>query len=345
MMYVLGREDDPGQVADLGVHRAADGSAAAPVAVDLEHPHAALVVGKRGSGKSHTLAVLAEGVAAADGVSGVVVDPMGGLRTLGALDGVTVEAPVVAAGALPPRAWCGILDLDPAGPVGALVWRAAGEAATLAEMQSLVEDSTADPATRRAASNHLAAARSWDVFGPDGLTATDLVTGAVTVLDCSGVQTQAANAVVRAIVDDLYRTAVADEGVALPWVFVDEAHAFFDGVAGPGIDRLLTRGRHPGVSVVLATQRPAALPGVAISQADLLVAHRLTSSADLEALEAARPTYLRESLTSRRPAETGEAIVVDDATEVARAIRVRDRTSPDGGASPCASKRAATPTD
>ncbi|MFB6104662.1 MAG: ATP-binding protein [Halobacteriaceae archaeon] len=344
-MYVLGRDTDQGQVAELGVHRATDGSSAAPVAVDLEHPHAALVVGKRGSGKSHTLAVIAEGIAAADGVSGVVVDPMGGLDTLAALDGVTVEAPVVAAGALPPRAWCGILDLDPADPVGALVWRAAGEAATLAEMQSLVEDSTAEAATRRAARNHLEAARSWDVFGPNGLTATDLMTDAVTVIDCSTIATQAANAVVRAVVDDLYRTAIEADGGPLPWVFVDEAHAFFDGVAGPGIDRLLTRGRHPGVSVVLATQRPAALPGVAISQADLLVAHRLTSTADLEALDAARPTYLRESLLNRRPAETGEAIVVDDATEVARAIRVRDRSTPDGGASPCASKRAATPTD
>ncbi|MFW5903785.1 MAG: helicase HerA domain-containing protein, partial [Halolamina sp.] len=63
----------------LGTYRAADGSDGAPVAVDFDRPHACLLVGKRGSGKSHTLGVIAEGLTRADGVAPIVVDPMGEL--------------------------------------------------------------------------------------------------------------------------------------------------------------------------------------------------------------------------------------------------------------------------
>ena len=60
MTFVLGRDGGDCPTADLGVYRALDGSDGAPVALDLDAPHAVTVVGKRGYGKSHTLAVLAE---------------------------------------------------------------------------------------------------------------------------------------------------------------------------------------------------------------------------------------------------------------------------------------------
>lgn len=91
--------------------------------------------------------------------------------------------------------------------------------------------------------------------------------------------------------------------------------------------------------MVLATQRPAALPAVAVSQADLLVAHRLTAEADLEALAAARPTYAAAPLADRLPERPGEAVVVDDATEAVHIVRVRERRTPHGGTSPRASGR------
>ncbi|MFD1525899.1 ATP-binding protein, partial [Halolamina salina] len=124
----------------------------------------------------------------------------------------------------------------------------------------------------------------------------------------------------------------------LPWLFVDEAHVAVDGVAGTALRTLLTRGRAPGVSLVLATQRLSALPAVAASQADLLLAHRLTSEADIEALAAASPTYLSGTLEDRLPSGRGEALVVDDATESTHAIRVRDRHTPHGGDTPRASE-------
>jgi len=349
-VHVLGHSDGAlcGPVGRLGAYRARDGSPGEAVGVDLGGPHAALVVGKRGSGKSHTLGVVAEELATVDGIAPVVVDPMGAFATLAADPvGATVVNPTVPADALDPRSWCDLLGLAPTDAAGALVWRAAAERGGdgIDGMCAFVESAAAPDAAKRAAGNHLRLAAAWGVFGDDG---PDLLGPEVTVLDCSGLDRAPANAVCRAAADACYRARVAasdevnggsDRGTPsdrLPWLLVDEVHAFFDGVAAPALRRLLTRGRGPGVSLVAATQRPSALPEVAASQADLLVAHRLTSEADLAALRAARPTYVDGALTApgRRPTRPGEALVVDDATERCHAIRVRERETPHGGTSP-----------
>jgi hypothetical protein len=93
------------------------------------------------------------------------------------------------------------------------------------------------------------------------------------------------------------------------------------------------------VSLVAATQRPGALPGVAVSQSDLLIAHRLTAAADVEALAGATPTYLTGRLRDRLPTAPGGAVVVDDATESVHGVQVRRRETPHGGADPRASAR------
>lgn len=336
----LGRRDGAGPTARLGVHRAPDGSDGAPVRVDTDGPHAALVVGKRGFGKSYTMGVLAEELARTDGVAPVVVD------TMGVFGGLTADArgapvpadrvrPRVRAGDLTPRAWCDALSLDPTGAVGALVWRAAERAATLEEMTAVVADADADRSTRRAARNHLGLASEWGVFG-DEATRPTLLDGRATVLDCSGYDRVPANVVVRAVAERLYAARLRGDG-RLPWLLVDEAHVFFEGVAAPGLRTLLTRGRGPGVSLVVATQRPSAVPEVVPSQADLVLAHRLTSRPDREAVERARPAYATDSIADRAPAEPGEATLVDDATETVRAVRVRERDTPHDGGSPRAS--------
>ncbi|SDM02318.1 hypothetical protein SAMN04487949_0538 [Halogranum gelatinilyticum] len=351
-MHVLGRTDDATASADataladdtdslptgrLGSYRARDGSSGAQVGVDLDRPHAGLVVGKRGSGKSYTLGVLAEAAARADGVAPVVVDPMGVFSGLTRGDpdvpASAVSEPRVRADALSPTAWPTLLGLDATSAAGSLVWEAATETATLDGMAEYVADASAGETATRAAANHLRLADSWDVFAPDGLRASDLTGDEATVLDLSGRRPAAMNAVCAAVASGLYEARVADDTDRLPWLLVDEAHAFFDGVAADPLRTLLTRGRAPGVSLVAATQRPGALPDVAVSQADLLVAHRLTAETDIRALASAQPTYLGESLASRLPRGTGEALVVDDATESVHAVSVRERDTPHGGAS------------
>jgi len=328
-MAVIGRgADESGPTLPFGHYRARDGSVSAPVEVDCARPHAACVVGKRGSGKSNTLALLAEGLCEVDGAVPVVVDPMGAFDGLGAV-GATVCEPRVRATAVPPAEWPALVGLDPAGSAGSLVWQVADAADTLAGMREALAESDATPDAVRTAQNHLARASSWDVFDPDGLAAP----AEPTVLDLMELPDRAANAVVRAVAAGLYERRIAGDG-PLPWLLVDEAHAFLDGVAAPALDRLLTRGRAPGVSVVLATQRPEALPDTAVSQADLLVAHRLTGRADIEVVAGARGAYLDGAVRDRLPAGVGEALVFDDATERAHAVRVAERATPHGGAAP-----------
>jgi hypothetical protein len=143
--------------------------------------------------------------------------------------------------------------------------------------------------------------------------------------------------VVHAVARGLYEARLADELDVLPWLFVDEAHVAFDGVAAAALTTLLTRGRAPGVSLVCATQRPGTLPSVVTSQADLLVAHRLTAETDVAALAACEATYVEGRLRDRLPTACGEAFVVDDHTESVHVVRVRERETPHEGASPRAS--------
>ncbi|WP_129114649.1 ATP-binding protein [Halegenticoccus tardaugens] len=328
----------------LGTYRARDGSDGAAVGIDLDRPHAGLVVGKRGSGKSHTLGVLAEATARASGIAPVVVDPMGAFRGLAdsasdAVPATVVERPTVRASALSPPAWPPLLSLDPEGAAGALVWRAATERETLAGMREYAAESAADGTARGVVENHLRLAASWGAFAPDGLGAADLAGTEATVLDLAGAPPAAMNAVCAAVASGLYEARVADAIERLPWVFVDEAHAFFGGVADGALRTVLTRGRAPGVSLVAATQRPSALPDVATSQADLVIVHRLTAGADVEALGTARPVYFDGSIAERLPRRVGDALVVDDATETVHAVRIRERETPHGGSSARASDR------
>ena len=257
----------------------------------------------------------------------------------------TVRTPTVAPGALSARAWPALLGLARDSPAGSLCQHVAGRApadATLAEWAARAADSDASRAARRTVRNELRRAADWGVFAPDGLRVPDLLSGGATVLDCTRLSDPALNAVVRTVAAGLYRHCVRETPARLPWLLVDEAHACFAGVAGPALETVLTRGRAPGVSLVAATQRPSALPDVAHSQADLLVAHRLTATPDIEALEAVSPTYLRGSLTERLPTEPGTALVVDDTTESVHGVRIRSRATPHRGESPRASARGRT---
>ena len=350
-MYVLGRHgtgtDRP--TVRIGDFLARDGSAGAAVGIDADRPHAGVVVGKRGTGKSYTLGVIAEGLADARGVTPIVVDPMGVFDGLSAAGGRVIE-PAVRPASLPPSAWPDLVGLDPAGGPGGLLWRVVAETsdsadcpASLAAFREHLPSMDAPDETRRVVRNHLDLAASWGVFDPSAPSIEDLLDdGRPIVIDLAGTPETAARAVVRVVARGLYDSRVAGTVRRLPWLLVDEAHAYFGGIADPALRTLLTRGRAPGVSLVCATQRPEALPPVAISQADLILAHRLTAERDVERLREAESTYLEGSLAGRLPEGVGEALVVDDATEEAHAVRVRRRRTEHGGSSPRASDLASS---
>ncbi|MBP1922971.1 DNA helicase HerA-like ATPase [Halorubrum alkaliphilum] len=365
-MSVLGRENnsdaDESLTVRLGSFLARDGSDGAAVDLDVDSPHAAVVFGKRGTGKSYTLGVLAEGLADSRGVSPVVVDPMGVFGGLTAAGGRIVE-PTVRPGSIPAAVWPDLVGLDPTSGAGSLLWRTVADAvddgkgrggkvdgdtaaggkpsvpASIDSFRRFLSEADAPDSTRRTVRNHLRLAESWGIFDADAPSVSSFAAdGTPTVLDLAGVPETASAGVVRAVARGLYDARVDGDVDRLPWLLVDEAHAFFGGVADPALRTLLTRGRSPGVSFVCATQRPGALPSVAVSQSDLLVTHRLTAEPDVERLAEAEATYLAGDLASRLPTGTGEALVVDDATETAHTVRVRRRRTPHEGGSPSASE-------
>jgi hypothetical protein len=177
------------------------------------------------------------------------------------------------------------------------------------------------------------------VFDEDGLDAQTLGGPEITVVDVSHLDSAPANAVCRGVGEALYRARVIDSMERLPWLLLDEAHTFFGNVAHSALATILTRGRAPGVSLVLATQRPSSVPEVAISQSDILISHRLTSQDDIQALAQAQPTYMNETLDERMPTAVGEVVIVDDATETVHAAQIRHRDTPHAGESPSASDR------
>lgn len=347
MTFVIGRGDgaDQGPTGHLGRYRALDGSSGADLELDLDDPHAMLIVGKRGYGKSYTLGVVAEALARTPNVAPVIVDPMHVFHTIAfASEGDPVPAdvvrtPTVTVDALDPRSWCSMLGLSPESGAGSLVWQAAAAESTLDDMREHIDATDAPDADKRAAINHLDLTDTWDIFDPDGLEAADLCGTEVTIVDVSGLDSAPMNAVVRGIGETLYRARIDDSVSRLPWLMLDEAHTFFDGVARPALETILTRGRAPGVSFVAATQRPSAVPDVGISQSDVIVSHRLTAGEDLKALEHAQPTYMDFSLTDsdRMPSKPGEVVVIDDSTETVHMATVRTRDTPHGGDSPSAS--------
>ncbi|GAB7018726.1 ATP-binding protein [Halostagnicola bangensis] len=345
MSFVIGRGADleDGPVGHLGSYRALDGSTGADLHLDLDGPHAMLIVGKRGYGKSFTLGVVAEALSRAPGVSPVLIDPMGVFETLEApterdtVSATVLESPTVDPGVLDPKSWCTLLGLSPESGAGGLLWRGAQETETIDEMHDHIEQADAPRSDVRAANNHLGLASSWGIFDTDGITPADLAGPEVTVIDVSGIDSAPMNAICRAVAEALYSARVTDSIDRLPWLLIDEAHTFFDGVAAPALETILTRGRAPGVSLVSATQRPSSVPDVGISQSDIIVSHRLTSRTDLEALERAQPTYVNATLEERMPEDPGEVIVIDDATETTHAARIRSRETPHGGDSPRAS--------
>lgn len=95
---------------------------------------------------------------------------------------------------------------------------------------------------------------------------------------------------------------------------VDEADRFLPTAQGHRdglLSDLVLRGRHRGVSLLLATQRPALVAYDARSQADRIVTYRLTAKNDLDALCAVAPD-LEPYRTQIQHLEVGKAIVWDN---------------------------------
>lgn len=241
-------------------------------------------------------------------------------------------------------------------------------------ISELERDTRSSLETRNAAIGFFEAADTWGVFAraSENVKPTevqDLVSGGkTTVLDLS-----VYNAVgafnIRALVISLLSRKVFNQRMSarkkeetdavgkglslisgverkeypLTWIFIDEAHEFLPmdkkTVATDALIQLLREGRQPGISLVLATQQPGQIHKDVMTQSDIVIAHRVTSKQDLDALNYIMQSYVIESIKRQMdelPTLKGSAIVLDDNSERIYPMRMRPRFTWHGGEAPTA---------
>ncbi len=225
------------------------------------------------------------------------------------------------------------------------------------------EDELAEKKEKLALINRFMSAKEWGIFSREGIEIEKLIQpGVASIIDVSffsqisegwSVRNLIVGLIVRKVME--LRTIARREEemgsmagfrkikVPITWIIIDEAHNFLPADRKTASsDPLLTvikEGRQPGISCCLITQRPNKLHPDAISQADLVLSHRLTSQEDLKALQSIMQTYLLYDITKyigdlpRRP---GSAIILDDNSERIYPVVVRPRQSWHAGGTPIA---------
>lgn len=125
------------------------------------------------------------------------------------------------------------------------------------------------------------------------------------------------------------------------WLMIDEAHEFLPAQgktsATDALITLLREGRQPGIAMVMATQQPGKIHTDAMTQSDIVLAHRLTAKVDTDAMASIIQSYLRVSLDKELallPRVAGSCIAVDDVNERMYPMQVRPRFSWHGGGAP-----------
>lgn len=236
-------------------------------------------------------------------------------------------------------------------------------------MEYVTNDETVEQAVRLSVQNKLSAAIDWGLFHEKGTPLKDVIkAGKINILDISPYQSSIGGWSIRALVIGLLtkkifqartgsrkgeevRTLSAakhpllerDEGekdVPMTWIFIDEAHEVLPREGStPATEPLLQvirEGRQPGITLVVATQQPGKIHTDIMSQCDLVLAHRVTSLPDIDALNKIMANYMVFSLEKYLgglPRVKGSAVLLDDNSEKVYAIRTRPRLTWHGGES------------
>lgn len=405
-LRVLGNEENPGEgLLSIGNYMALDHSRGSAVYLDALKPHAILICGKRGYGKSYTMGCILEELSLLRPVikkrlASVVIDTMGIFWTMRhpntfeaqklkdwGLNSEAIETEIlVPAGKveayrkrnidvkpfsisikeLSGSQWCRIFKIEEVSPLGILLVRTIeslrerGYAYSLEDIvNEVLQDTRSDPASKGAAENYFRAVNSWGLFSKEGTPLSELVSGGkTTIIDVSTLENEnVCAATVSILAGRLYEERLEarriyekklmgenaeEEEFPVVWLFIDEAHIFLPVkgeslASGVLINRCLRQGRQPGLSLILATQRPASLHPDVVSQSDMLICHRLTASDDILALESSRPLYMQEDIQAylkKMGSERGAALIVDDHSESVHLVRIRPRISWHGGGEP-----------
>ncbi|MFA5102838.1 MAG: DUF87 domain-containing protein [Candidatus Thermoplasmatota archaeon] len=279
---------------------------------------------------------------------------------------VAVETFSLCLAELSPQQWCQLFEVKVTDPVGVaitqtiLALQSSGHHFSIPDVLSYLQEQVqTSEVVKRAVQNFFTMADAWGVFDADGLSITEIVQpGTVTILDLSVLPSiLLKDAVVAVLSEKIFEARVASRkiaeqnamgftvhgtGIPLVWLVVDEAQLFLPAETktlskGVLLEEWMRQGRQPGLSLLLATQRPCAVDPEVLSHCDLFLCHRLTAQEDIEALSRIRPVYMhgtvQESL-QKIGSEKGVALLVDDTSEAVHIVQLRPRVSWHGGAEP-----------
>ncbi len=267
---------------------------------------------------------------------------------------------------LSPLHWCQLFDIKATDPAGIaltraiLTLRSSQQPFSIADiLRSLDQDVRMDDMTKSAVQNFLVMADAWGVFDAEGLRIPDIVQpGMVSILDLSVLHSPVLKDIIVALLSQkIFEERIssrkvfeqkkmgltnAKETIPLVWLAIDEAQVFIPSEKKTLskevlIDEWMRQGRQPGLSLLLATQRPCAVEAEVLSHCDLILCHRLTAQEDIDALGRIRPTYMQGQISEsikKIGCEKGVALLVDDTSEAVHVIQLRPRMSWHGGAEP-----------
>ena len=260
--------------------------------------------------------------------------------------------------------WCQLFDVKPTSPLGIAITHAVIKTKkekkyfSISDVLNCIKnDSRYDENTKNAAENFFASAESWGIFDRKGIKISDFVKrGVISILDISNLTHSALKDIVTSVIGKkifeerikerkIYEQKkmgldIEENGIPMVWLAIDEAQLFLPNdkqTLGKEvfINEWMRQGRQPGLSLVMATQRPSALDSEVLSHADIIICHRLTSQEDIDALSRIRPTYMYSSIEEsikKVGDERGVALIVDDTSESSHIIKIRPRISWHGGA-------------
>jgi len=278
--------------------------------------------------------------------------------------GIDADSFSIRVSELSPYHWCQLFGVKATDLLGIILTRtvlkmqSSSTHFSIAELLTCIQNDTrGDSTVKDVAENFLTMADSWGVFDKDGISIRDLVRrGTITILDLSHLPDPALKNIVATLVSEkifeerirerktheLKKIGVDVEETGMPmvWLAVDEAQLFLPNnkeVLSKDvlINEWMRQGRQPGLSLILATQRPSAIEPEVLSHSDIIICHRLTAQEDIAALSRIRPTYMhgdiKESI-KKIGDEKGVALIIDDTSESVHIIKIRPRLSWHGGA-------------
>lgn len=274
--------------------------------------------------------------------------------------GVQVESFRINPGDLSPETWLGLFNLSLTEPMGLALYRSVSQLRhqegvhfTLDDVIEKVKKSSRikETTTEALLARLEVALDEWDIFSDSYQEINEVFDlNSINVIDVGVLGSSRLglrNLVVLILTQDLFRRrsqARLQEELGITtdipkvWIAIDEAQEFVPSgrtsLAKESLIQWVKEGRQPGLSLIVATQQPSAIDKELLSQCDLVLAHKVTTTDDVDALNRLSHNYMANELKQylRQIERKGQALAVDDEEESVKIVQIRPRRSRHGGA-------------